>query len=424
MEVSMKRGLRNDQGVALPLALLVLLTLSALLLAFVSMAGMEPQISRNLNDTTKARYLADTGVEYAYDQLVALGSLNAALQTNCPQSCGQLANGLSLPGLPATSGTFSVTVRNDNQPGDNQITGVAPEPAANVTTDTNNIVIVVATGTYNNMTRTVQTAMTGPWDLPAGVFANAPNFEFELKALVKGAFSVTGNDTNLNGTAGPGRATLGIGATTAAQVTSINTSLTPNPPTQPLDLRPQVQGLGGNPTGTPPVASVGLVTPIPPNLTTAALTTLVNQLTPMAAQTITGGTTFLGNLMGPGGTPQVTVVDVSNGLDAIIGGTGIGKGILIVKGGAAKAGLKISGSFQFQGLVIACCSPAGAGGLEVELEDTAKVFGGVVMANATSAETELELEGPAAILRSTQGMALARQLIPNGRGTVWSWREL
>src|SRR5574337_494168 len=354
----MNRWAGTEKGIALPLALFVLVALSALLLTFVAMAGMEPQISRNLSDTTRARYLADAGVEYAYDQLVALGSLNAALHTNCPRSCGQLANGLLLPGLPATSGTFSVTVRNDNQAGDNQITGVAPEPAANVTTDTNNIVIVTATGTYgvppNAVSRTIQVAMSGPWDLPASVFVNSPNFGLELTALVKGLFSVTGNDTNLNGTAGPGGHVLGIGATTAAQVTSINNSLTPNPPGQPLDLRPQVTGLGGNPTGTPPVASVGLVNPIPTNLTTSALTTLVNQLTPMAAQTIIGGTTFSGSLTTngtPTGGPQVTVVDLSNGLEATINGTGVGKGILIVKGGAAKAELKIGGTFQFQGLV-------------------------------------------------------------------------
>jgi len=416
----MNRWVRNDKGVALPLALLVLLTLSALVLAFASMAGMEPQISRNLSDTTKARYLADTGVEYAYDRLVAAGDLNTVLGTG-PQPVA-LANNQSLPGLPATSGTFSVTVRNDNQAGDTQITGQPLDPGPN---DTNNIVIVTATGTYNNMTRTIQVAMTGPWDLPAAIFVDNPDFEFELekKAIIKGSFTVTGNDTNLNGTAGSGGAKLGIGVITAAQVTSVNNALTPNLPTQPLELRPQVTGLGGNPTGTPPVASVGLVNPIPANLTTSALTTLVTQLTASPDQVITSDFTT-GNLIKPGGAPQVTVVDLAASAtgEITISGTGIGKGILIVKGGAVKGELKIGGSFQFQGLIIACCR-TGVGELEMEIEDTAKVFGGLVMFG-TAGETEIEMEDNGTLMRSNQGMALARQLIPNGRGTVWSWREL
>ena len=61
--------IRNEKGVALPLALFALMMLSGLLLVFLSMAGMEPSIAANLSDATRARYLADGGIEWAFDTL-------------------------------------------------------------------------------------------------------------------------------------------------------------------------------------------------------------------------------------------------------------------------------------------------------------------------------------------------------------------
>ena len=57
----------NERGVALMLALVTLLALTGLVLAFLSVSAFEPQISRNHSDTTRARFVADAGVEYAYD---------------------------------------------------------------------------------------------------------------------------------------------------------------------------------------------------------------------------------------------------------------------------------------------------------------------------------------------------------------------
>ena len=61
----------NERGVALMLALVILLTLTGLVLAFHSVSAFEPQISRNQSDTTRARFVADAGVEYAYDTLAS-----------------------------------------------------------------------------------------------------------------------------------------------------------------------------------------------------------------------------------------------------------------------------------------------------------------------------------------------------------------
>jgi len=55
------RTVRTAHGAALPLALFALVGLTGMALVFLTMAGMDPQVSRNLSDTTRARYLADAG---------------------------------------------------------------------------------------------------------------------------------------------------------------------------------------------------------------------------------------------------------------------------------------------------------------------------------------------------------------------------
>ena len=61
----------DERGVALPLAMIVLVALTMMVLASLTLAGVEPQISQNLTDTARARYLAESGVEWAFRQLAA-----------------------------------------------------------------------------------------------------------------------------------------------------------------------------------------------------------------------------------------------------------------------------------------------------------------------------------------------------------------
>jgi len=68
------RTVRDETGVALPLALFALVMLSGLLLAFLSMAGMEPVIAQNHASSSKAFYIADAGIEHALDGLQSPGS--------------------------------------------------------------------------------------------------------------------------------------------------------------------------------------------------------------------------------------------------------------------------------------------------------------------------------------------------------------
>ena len=96
-----RRLIDNEHGVALVLALMILLTLTGLVLAFLSASAFEPQISRNHSETVRARYVAEAGVEYAYDTLATnVGSWNDYLAAaTCAQGAVLGAPNSSLPGL-------------------------------------------------------------------------------------------------------------------------------------------------------------------------------------------------------------------------------------------------------------------------------------------------------------------------------------
>ena len=59
----------DERGVALVLAVMVLLTLTGLVLTFLSVSAFEPQISKNHSGTVRARHVAEAGIEYAFDTL-------------------------------------------------------------------------------------------------------------------------------------------------------------------------------------------------------------------------------------------------------------------------------------------------------------------------------------------------------------------
>ena len=60
-----RKLLGNERGVALPLAMILLVVLTMLTLTFMSLGSVEPQISRNLSDGARARQLAESGMVLA-----------------------------------------------------------------------------------------------------------------------------------------------------------------------------------------------------------------------------------------------------------------------------------------------------------------------------------------------------------------------
>ncbi len=159
--------MRNERGVALPLAMILLLVLTMLTITFMSLGAVEPQISRNLSDGARARQLAESGLEWAMSSQIGNNDLNSTpllggtMTTDgaCGPgfTCRVLATSETLPGLTAAQGTFGVTLRNDHDtiPGDLALIGTNNLRDSVWNPDGNGFVIVTSTGSFNGATRSV-----------------------------------------------------------------------------------------------------------------------------------------------------------------------------------------------------------------------------------------------------------------------------
>jgi Tfp pilus assembly protein PilX len=209
--------LNNESGVALVLSLMMLLALTGLLLAFLSVSALEPQISRNIADTARARYMAEAGIEIGFNMLVNTGDASQsfspavvgattgapwiALVTNGTLS-GVTTGGTSYEA--AFAGTYSVVVRNDYQANDPALTGMT-NGTETTTSDANKTVIMRSTGSFNGATKTIEVVVKrgtfppfpGAVNLPGvqtDTFINNPVFDIDGRD-----YSCSSNcDTNSN----------------------------------------------------------------------------------------------------------------------------------------------------------------------------------------------------------------------------------
>ena len=138
--------LGDERGVALILGLVVLMILSALMLAFFAVSALEPRISRNLHDASRARWLAEAGIELGYGLLAATvaadGTWSALLATataDAPWVALPSLDRAVLSGLTSAEGTCTVSIRSDSRIADG--------------------VIVRSVGTVNAATRTIEAAV-------------------------------------------------------------------------------------------------------------------------------------------------------------------------------------------------------------------------------------------------------------------------
>jgi Tfp pilus assembly protein PilX len=160
--------LSDEQGSVLAFALVVLGGLTALAMALLSISAHEPQISRNHVDMLRARYLAEGGLELAFDTLAStVGSWNAHL-AGATCASGTLMPTAPLTGLRAGDGALDVRIRNDCDPADARFTGLATEAPADATRDTNSTVIVTSTGVVGATVQTLTAVVSHFGSEPQG----------------------------------------------------------------------------------------------------------------------------------------------------------------------------------------------------------------------------------------------------------------
>lgn len=157
-----RHPLRNERGIALILAVMVLLCLTGLVVAYLSVSALEPQISRNLADASRSRYLAESGIERGFNVLVANNNWSTLLATATGGAPWVAVAGLTNTAISGATngGTFSVTIRNDNGGADTPLTGLSAttNPAMDNTpnVDNNGVVFMRSAGTFNGMTKTIE----------------------------------------------------------------------------------------------------------------------------------------------------------------------------------------------------------------------------------------------------------------------------
>lgn len=222
----------NERGVALPLALICLVALTVMVLTFLTLSGVEPQISQNLSDTARARYMAESGIEWAFKQIAAqpsgaaAGSFASSLfagpdnvqnttddqqptnvtSQNTAAMLTTLGSPSPLPTKTTAEGTYSVTVRNDNLAGDDKFNGAGAVDGGDKFTDTNGIVIVTSTGTYRGATRTIQVAVKRIGIPPFPGAVNIPGFQADtflsssINSTNASSLDIDGRDYDRNGT--------------------------------------------------------------------------------------------------------------------------------------------------------------------------------------------------------------------------------
>ncbi len=226
--------LRDERGVALPLAMILLMVLTLLTITFMSLGAVEPQISKNLSDGARARQLAESGLEWAMSAQIGNNDLNSAGLLGGTMTsggacwtgltCRVLATNQTVPGLTSSSGTFTVTLRNDLNTiaADQQLIGTTNTRDSSTTVDANGIVIVNSTGTYNGASRTI-TAVVQRGNLNINAALSLPGVQtdtFSNDPPCAGCYSIDGRDWKLADTSTPTGATptkLGISTYTGTE---------------------------------------------------------------------------------------------------------------------------------------------------------------------------------------------------------------
>lgn len=390
---------------ALVIALLVMALLSFLGVAFLSMSATEITISANEVQASRAFFLTEAGVALAKQTLRDTADWNTALsdpptKTACPIL------------VPASIGNCSYTIEND---------------AADVggpTNDTDNLVIIKATGQSLAATREVHLAFTRLDGLPAPPAALLSVGVSSNVSFAGNAFSIDGNnwippsDDTLTPAVQDNSACtsttapkFGIGVPNATHQLEVKNSLS-------ATQQDNVTGDDPNPPWSPvsSIPSIGVDT----TLTQDQLIDLVDYLIPLADVTYSPGTSISSETLGTQAAPMAVVVDATgySGSDpALTLSATTGAGILIVKNGT----LRLTGNSQWVGVVIVVGSNVA---IDVRGGGNKSVYGATLLAEDANVEaTVAEGDGNLNIRYSCGGINVANSLPSLNGSTVW-WKEV
>jgi hypothetical protein len=385
-----------EGGAALVVALLLTGFLLLLGSAMLTMAGSERQIGLNDQAGAQALNQAEAAVERARSVLPRFAP-NDVVGNN-------LLLGSWVHGTPLGSGTYQAIVTNNNQP----IGGYPSDPLTPTcaSCDSDGLLVVIATGSYQGASRTVRALVEIPpiMQLPAPLtFVNSvvdARFDGE-------SFLISGFDRNIDGSPGSATARPAIAVVTSEAVTAVENALTEG-------QRSRVLGAGA----TPSVQSVSTVP------TRERLERLKYDLARQADRTLINPMPLSESLQRVDGGGQVTLMkgdpsgDNAHGLDtagdAVLEGAGHGAGMLVVTGE-----LTIRGSYRFDGVVLLV-----GDGSRVILEADAVITGAVIIANRSARNSGMAgvtIRDRATLYFSQEVLQQAAQLLS---APLRAWQEV
>ncbi len=393
----------GDRGAVLVITLLIAAVLTLLGITFVSLSSTEVSIAFGEARLLQAFNLAEAGIAEA----------KRILRDSADWDTELAASPFTCPGglVPAGDGECTITITNDTADG------------GGPTDDTNDLVIVQATGTYLGTTKGVEIAvnrlMVPP---PAGGITSvgvATNVSF-----AGNSFSVDGNnwippnggnpEVMDNSACGSTTAPkFGISVPDATQQLTVKNDLS-------ATQQDNVTGAAPNPPWAPPgpTPSVG----VDVTMTQTQLEALVDQLMPLADVSYTPGTQISSGTLGTQSDPKITVVDATGytGSDPALKLSATnGAGILIVKNGT----LEITGNSDWVGIIIVIGS-----NVQIDMAGGGdkSIYGSVLLAeNLDVAAPSAEGQGSVRVRYSCQGVNVANSA-GGGKlnGAAAWWREV
>jgi Tfp pilus assembly protein PilX len=442
------RLIDNEHGVALVLALMILLTLTGLVLAFLSASAFEPQISRNHSETVRARYVAEAGVEYAYDTLATNGdSWNEYLAAaTCTQGAILGTPNSSLPGLGSAHGTFTVRIRNDCKAGDDQLTGVALDTTTGgcdsiapgtATHDGNCKVIIASTGTIGTTTRTITVVLSKTADLPISGSLAFPGSQADV-SLGASSIAIDGRDTKIadrpGAPTGSAAAVYGIvvNPSLPALVARLETTLAAGPQNDVRgrdETNPSATTRGPNTIRADGTLSSRAVTDFVDAAKSTADVTINASLGNVSSLSNIGSTCATdiesSTCWGTDARPKIIYIrgalpDAGTRYTSLsLAGTSTGTGILIVENSV----VEISGSFRWSGPIIVTGRNVG---IRLRGDGNQAVYGAAIVNElnpAAAANIESDGAGKLDIVYSNEALGLVQNALKRRFVTMQSWTD-
>lgn len=357
--------LKNNQGIALAVVIMIMAILVSITGASLLFSSLNLKTASNLKTAGGAIYAADAGIQHA---LALIPN-----ETNFTYGSGSTL--VPLTPFPTSMSGYSYVVTATNNP--------STSPSASTA-------ILTSEATGPNGSKKVVEAYIGrassSWVPPGAIYNPGPSVDLDFR--IRGTVTITGNDTNVNGTPGSAATVAGI---------ATNSDTTTQQVKNAIETPSQVTGAGG----TPSVATT---------LYPVDINALANGFIAMA-HTTTGGTIENGSL-GTFNTPQITY---SAG-ELRLRGTTSGAGVLIVDGS-----LRIEDTFNFQGIII-----IRGGKLRIELSssNSTGIYGSILI---TPSSPEIEIEGGGAIKYSSETIKKVQATWPGvlpQKARLIAWHEV